>query len=111
MFGLLGSPVSSSPPEQAKLQLRSNEHQVFRLPDARAIGFATYGSTDASHSAIFLFHGLPGCRLVGRSWDRLCKDTGARLITIDRPGCGDSTLAERGLVDWPNDVLSVANHL
>ncbi|USP82884.1 hypothetical protein yc1106_10158 [Curvularia clavata] len=100
-----------SPPDPAKLQLRPHENQKLSLPDGRTIGFATYGSSDTTCPAIFLFHGLPGCRLVGRSWDNLCKDIGAWLITIDRPGCGASTLSDRGLVEWPDDVLSIADHL
>jgi pimeloyl-ACP methyl ester carboxylesterase len=102
----------SPPPDPAKLELRPNERQTLQLPDTRTLGFATYGSSNPSDPAIFLFHGLPGCRLVGRSWDKLCREKlSARLITVDRPGCGNSTLADRGLVDWPVDVLSVADHL
>ncbi|KAI4637753.1 hypothetical protein J4E83_000571 [Alternaria metachromatica] len=111
MFTLFGDRAPSSPPDPARLQLRPNECQVLSLSDGRSLGFATYGSTNPSHPVIFLFHGLPGCRLVGRSWDKLCRDIGARLIAIDRPGCGASTLADRGLVDWPTDVVSFADHL
>jgi len=111
MFTLFGDRAPSSPPDPAKLQLRFNECQVLSLSDGRTLGFATYGSMNPSHPVIFLFHGLPGCRLVGRSWDKLCREIGARLIAIDRPGCGDSTLADRGLVEWPADVVSLADHL
>lgn len=111
MLWLYSNHKPLSPPDPAKLRLQPHENQKLSLPDGRTIGFATYGSSDATSPAIFLFHGLPGCRLVGRSWDNLCKDIGARLITIDRPGCGASTLSDRGLVEWPNDVLSVADHL
>jgi pimeloyl-ACP methyl ester carboxylesterase len=101
----------SPPPDPARLELQPNECQTLTLPDKRILGFATYGSTNLFDPVIFLFHGLPGCRLVGRSWDKLCRKISSRLITIDRPGCGDSTLADRGLVDWPGDVLSLADHL
>ncbi|KAF1829363.1 alpha/beta-hydrolase [Decorospora gaudefroyi] len=111
MFGFFENPAPSSPPDPDKLKLKPNECQTLTLPDKRILGFATYGSINPDDSVIFLFHGLPGCRLVGRSWDKLCKEIDTRLITIDRPGCGDSTLADRGLIDWPNDVLSLANHL
>jgi pimeloyl-ACP methyl ester carboxylesterase len=93
MFGFGDSPAPSSP------------------PDGRSVGFATYGSTTPSDPVIFLFHGLPGCRITGRSFSKVCKEVGARLITIDRPGYGLSTLADRALVDWPDDVVSLADHL
>lgn len=111
MFRSSNKPPPSSPPNPDKLALRPDECKSLDLPDGRTLGFATYGSTSLSDPAIFLFHGMPGCRLVGRSWNKLCKDIGARLITIDRPGNGLSTLADRGLAEWPKDVLSVADHL
>lgn len=111
MFGFNNDYTPSIPPDPAKLTLRPEECQTLTLPDTRNIGFATYGSTNPSDPVIFLFHGLPGCRLVGRGWDKLCKRIGARLITMDRPGCGLSTLADRGLTDWPEDVVSLADHL
>jgi pimeloyl-ACP methyl ester carboxylesterase len=115
MLGLFEKPgpysEPSPPPDPARLELQPNECQTLTLPDKRILGFATYGSTKLFDPVIFLFHGLPGCRLVGRSWDKLCRKISARLITIDRPGCGDSTLADRGLVEWPGDVLSLADHL
>ncbi|CAO2652175.1 Nn.00g004580.m01.CDS01, partial [Neocucurbitaria sp. VM-36] len=111
MFGFSDSCVPSSPPNPLKLILKPEECQSFTLPDMHILGFATYGSTTPSDPVVFLFHGLPGCRIVGRSWDSLCKKIGARLITIDRPGCGLSTLADRGLTDWPEDVLGLADHL
>ena len=104
-------PPSSSPPDPAKLEVKPEERQILCLPDKRDLGFATYGSTKLSDPVIFLFHGLPGSRIVGRGWDTLCKDIGARLITMDRPGCGLSTFAERKLTDWPGDVVSLADHL
>lgn len=99
------------PPDPSKLLLRPEERTSLTLPDGRTLGYAKYGSTNPSDPAIFLFHGMPGSRLVGRSWNKLCKEIGARLITIDRPGNGLSTLGDRGLKEWPDDVLSVADHL
>ena len=113
MFGFFESPppCPSSPPDPAKLELRPEECQTLTLPDKRDVGYATYGSTALSDPVIFLFHGLPGCRINGRGFDRVCKKIGARLITMDRPGCGLSTLADRGLTNCPEDVLSLADHL
>ncbi|KAF2866286.1 Alpha/Beta hydrolase protein [Massariosphaeria phaeospora] len=113
MFGFNNNnnPPPSSPPDPSILRLRPEECQTMALTKTRTLGFATYGSTNPSDPVIFMFHGLPGCRLVGRGWDRLCQKIGARLITIDRPGCGLSTLTDRRLTEWPADVVSLADHL
>lgn len=103
--------ILSSPPDRKKLNLRPSEEQTMTLSDGRTLGFATYGSTKASDPVIFMLHGLPGCRLVGRNWDRLCRKIGARLVTLDRPGCGMSTLVDRRLIDYPEDVISLADYL
>jgi pimeloyl-ACP methyl ester carboxylesterase len=64
-----------------------------------------------SAPVIFLFHGMPGSRICGRSWSTLCARLNARLIAIDRPGCGLSTFCARTMTDWPDDVLALADHL
>jgi pimeloyl-ACP methyl ester carboxylesterase len=112
MFGFnnqLGPP--STPPDPAKLEIKPNESLTMTLPDNRTLGYATYGSTSPSDPVIFLFHGMPGSRICGRSWNQLCARIGARLIAIDRPGCGLSTFADRSLADWPSDVTSLADHI
>ncbi|KAF2032241.1 alpha/beta-hydrolase, partial [Setomelanomma holmii] len=85
--------------------------QSLTLPSTRTLGYAIYGSSAPTSPVIFLFHGMPGSRLVGRSFSTAAHTVGARLITIDRPGCGLSTFAERKLVEWPDDVLALADHM
>jgi pimeloyl-ACP methyl ester carboxylesterase len=110
-------PFSSSPPtpqipiDPAKLDLHPNESLTYKLSSSRTLGYASYGSNLPSSPTIFLFHGMPGSRICGRSWDYLCKRIGARLIAIDRPGCGLSSYSDRKLVEWPADVVSLADHL
>lgn len=111
MFKSNKSPAPSSPPDPSKLALRPSESHTLTLPDNRILGYATYGSTSPTSPVIFMFHGMPGSRLVGRGWDTICRNIGARLITIDRPGCGLSTPAYRSLTEWPADVVSLADHL
>ncbi|KAH7134936.1 Alpha/Beta hydrolase protein [Dendryphion nanum] len=110
-LSLLDNTPPSSPPNPSKLILDPSECQTLTLPSGRTLGYATYGSTRPNSPVIFMFHGLPGSRLVGRGWDQICRNIGARLITMDRPGNGLSTLADRKLKDWPGDVLSLADHL
>ncbi|KAF2006867.1 alpha/beta-hydrolase [Amniculicola lignicola CBS 123094] len=113
MFGFFETapPPPSSPPDPSRLELAPSETQTFTLPDGRNLGFAAYGSTSTSDPVIFLFHGLPGSRVCGRSWNTICQEINVRLIAIDRPGNGLSTLANRALVDWPDDVIKLADHL
>jgi len=76
-------------------------------PDGRTICFTEHG--DPSGPPLFMFHGTPGSRLDHDPYDR---PTAARIITIDRPGYGESDpQPDRRLVDWPGDVAAVADAL
>lgn len=81
-----------------------------RLKDGRTLGFAECG--DALGSPVFYFHGFPGSRLeVNLGHDAAARQN-VRLIGIDRPGYGISDFKpDRTLVDWPDDVTELANHL
>jgi pimeloyl-ACP methyl ester carboxylesterase len=79
------------------------------LAGGRVLGYAEYG--DPQGRPVFLFHGQPGNRLFHPSVDQL-KRSGVRLIVPDRPGYGLSSFMEgRKLVDWPGDVISIADYL
>lgn len=81
---------------------------TFQLSDGRTLGFAEYGSPTGD--PIFHFHGFPSSRLEGILVATYAKD--ARIITIDRPGMGFSTFQpDRHFLDWPKDVLDLADHL
>jgi pimeloyl-ACP methyl ester carboxylesterase len=61
---------------------------------------------------LFFFHGTPGSRLEFSSDDLIIKPPGVHFITPERPGYGISDpKPDRELVDWPNDVLELADHL
>lgn len=50
-------------------------------------------------------HGTPGSRLAAGGTHKYCESNLIRLITIDRPGYGHSTLGHgRGMSDFINDV-------
>ncbi len=78
--------------------------------DGRAIGFAEFGPADGLP---FLYcHGFPGSRLEAALAAGACHRLGIRLIALDRPGIGTSSpRADRGIADWPQDALTVADHL
>jgi pimeloyl-ACP methyl ester carboxylesterase len=80
------------------------------LRDGRALGCAEFG--DALGDAVFYFHGVPSSRLEAQHIDPVAAELGARLIAIDRPGYGLSdSKRNRTIVDWPRDVVEVADAL
>lgn len=82
------------------------------LADRRTLGVREFG--DAQGSPVFYFHGHPGSRADFSFIDPndVALQAGVRVLALDRPGYGLSTPhPNRTLLDWPNDVLSVADHL
>jgi pimeloyl-ACP methyl ester carboxylesterase len=87
-----------------------SDSQTLKLPDNRHLGFSQYGNLTGK--ALFFFHGLPSSRLECAEWDPIASKHNVHLIGIDRPGMGLSTFQpERNILDWPADVLSLADHL
>ncbi|MGH9085244.1 MAG: alpha/beta fold hydrolase [Acidimicrobiales bacterium] len=83
---------------------------VLSLPDGREVAFAEYG--DPAGAPVFAFHGTPGSRLQLAPADAAAREARVRLIVPDRPGYGHSSFVARPrLVDWPFDVLAIADHL
>jgi pimeloyl-ACP methyl ester carboxylesterase len=83
---------------------------VLCLPDGRDVAFAEYG--DPGGVPVFAFHGAPGSRLQLAPADAAAREAGVRLIVTDRPGYGHSSfVSRRRLVDWPFDVLAIADRL
>ncbi len=83
---------------------------VIKLKDGRKLGYSQYG--DPKGKPIFYFHGWPTSRLQAEYLDPIAKKLGARIIAIDRPGYGLSDYKnDRTLLDWPNDVLELADNL
>ncbi len=79
------------------------------LKDNRILAYAVSG--DPGGKPVFLFHGLPGSRFFA-PYPELTAKAGVRLITLDRPGYGGSTFQpHRRFLDWPADVLQVADRL
>lgn len=80
------------------------------LNDGRQLGYAEYGVPEGQ--PIFYFHGLPGSRLEAEHLQNIAFSNHYRLIGIDRPGMGLSTIhPERSIISWADDVETIANHL
>lgn len=87
-----------------------NENNRIKLKDGRFLGYTEYG--DPKGKPIFLFHGWPVSRLSGAVADKSAKKLGIRIISPDRPGYGLSDFQpKRTLLDWPEDILELANEL
>jgi pimeloyl-ACP methyl ester carboxylesterase len=81
--------------------------RTIELRDGRSLGYSEWG--DPAGAPVFYFHGWPGSRVEGRLGDEAARETGVRLIAVDRPGMGLSDFQpRRTLVDWPDDVVELA---
>ena len=83
---------------------------TIKLKDGRKLGYIDLGRKDAK--PLFHFHGFPGSRLEATILaDRAIKKN-VRVICIDRPGMGLSDFKKnRTLLDWPDDVVELADAL
>jgi pimeloyl-ACP methyl ester carboxylesterase len=80
------------------------------LPDKRRLAYAEYGAPEGR--AVFYFHGFPGSHAQIRLVAEHARALNLRLIAPDRPGIGHSDFqAQRRLLDWPEDVRALADHL
>lgn len=94
----------------SRADLVSVNNKTLQLHDGRTLGYAEYGIADGE--ALFYFHGHPGARLEARFLAGQAEQAGVRLIGIDRPGMGLSQFkAGRCLLDWPDDVVELADSL
>lgn len=86
------------------------ENEVF-LPDGRKLVYAEFGPPHGT--PVLYFHGSPSSRLepllLG---DEVFCRLGLRVISADRPGMGGSDFQPgRRLIDWPADVVALADSL
>ncbi|TID13896.1 putative mannosyltransferase [Venturia nashicola] len=80
------------------------------LPDGRKLGYAQYGLLTGK--PIFYMHGLPGSRMEAAILDDTAKEMGARIIAVERPGCGLSDPCPGWTIrEFPRDVESLAASL
>jgi pimeloyl-ACP methyl ester carboxylesterase len=85
-------------------------NQTLVLNDGRKLGYAEYG--DPQGKAVFHFNGSGSSRLEHPADESILLDLGIRFITTDRPGHGISDpQPDRRLLDWPEDIRQLADHL
>ena len=86
-------------------------NQTITLEDGRTLGFAEKGPSDGM--PVFHFNGFPGSRLeITLIDDDILQALDVLLIGVDRPGMGLSDFKiGRSLLDWPEDILELADHL
>lgn len=83
---------------------------VLTLADGRNLGYATYG--DPAGRTVMYFHGGMSSRIDATSCATAAREAGLCVVAPDRPGIGLSDRHKRAsLLDWPSDVLQLANHL
>lgn len=80
------------------------------LRDGRRLAVQEYG--DPQGVPVFFFHGWIGSRLDFAPNDGAATSMGVRVLSVDRPGCGESDFQpNRKLLDWPDDVANAADEL
>lgn len=81
------------------------DSQVLRLPSGKDLSYARLGRIQEKGPVIVMFHGRPGSRL---AWDyahQWAQGHQIRLICIDRPGYGYSSVKKSdGILDFMRDV-------
>ncbi|MBL1270909.1 MAG: pimeloyl-ACP methyl ester carboxylesterase [Marinobacter maritimus] len=84
------------------------KHLILR--DGRTMAYTDLGHPQG-YPLIF-GHGMPGSRLQGRLFHNQALRHGFRFLTPDRPGIGSSSdQPERRLLDYPQDILQLADAL
>jgi pimeloyl-ACP methyl ester carboxylesterase len=84
------------------------EHVV--LSDGRKLAYEQFGAENGV--PVIYNHGWPSSRLECRHLVPIAEKTGVKLISVDRPGMGGSDFQpNRALLDWPNDISQLADHL
>jgi len=81
-----------------------------KLHDGRRLSYAEYG--DPEGKPVFIAHPVFGSRLQYPANETTAQSLGLRMIVPDRPGHGCSDMqANRTLLDWPDDLCQLADHL
>ncbi|KAJ4349780.1 uncharacterized protein N0V89_008398 [Didymosphaeria variabile] len=87
------------------------ESDSLTLDGGRVLSYAIYGSP-VPHTSVFYFHSFASSRKEAKIWHTAAAKLGVRLVAPDRPGLGNSSFQpSRTFLDWPKDVIALADHL
>jgi pimeloyl-ACP methyl ester carboxylesterase len=90
--------------------MRGGDCKLLALERDGHLAYGEYG--DPTGSPVFFFHGWPSSRTMAELTDAAARHLGVRIISPDRPGICDSTFQpNRKLLDWPNTLSRLADHL
>ena len=83
--------------------------RTIQLRDGRTMAYSEWG--DLGGRPLIWLHGSPASRLFCPD-EEATEAAGVRFITMDRPGYGRSDpLPGRTILDWPDDLLQLADQL
>ena len=84
--------------------------EIFIRGNGDRVAFSEYG--DLSGEPVMFCHGWPSSRIMAQFIDDAARELQVRIISPDRPGIADSSLAlNRKLLDWPPLVSELADFL
>jgi pimeloyl-ACP methyl ester carboxylesterase len=87
-----------------------DECKMLRLKNGGELAYAEYGC--ATGAPVLFFHGWPSSRTMAQLTDTAACELGVKIISADRPGIRDSSFQpNRKLIDWPQIVEQLADHL
>lgn len=94
----------------SKINDEPRTDQTVELNDGRTLGYAEYG--DPNGYPLMFFPGTPGSRYFTVPDDAASLEHEVRVLVVDRPGYGLSTLdTDLELLDWPEDVVQLMDSL
>ena len=83
---------------------------TLKLKDGRLLAFEQYGTENGI--PVIHQHGFGDSRLARHPDNKLTIEAGVRLITVDRPGYGESSPHPgRTFLDWVPDIEQLTNQL
>lgn len=87
-----------------------NTFDHMKLKDGRNLAFAQYG--DSNGKPVIYFHGFPGSRLEAKRFHEIAVVNNYRLIAVDRPGMGLSSIdKKRSILSTVYDIAALADYL